>query len=258
MTGFLGSFDPWYTTAWFVGEILLFFLVDFSFKKVNADESRNSIAPQIVGAVLVVKGIQLYSWEELFKGTRHDRLDVPHPGMPQLMMIEVAHCLAETTLAIVFEPPYATTEMVVHRVIVMIMVLCAFTPYAHGFMPFFCGVVHISDVAFIFAALFDTFPALEEKYPRARRACRVLFGVVYFAVRILLWFPIFALFMLDNLASLLNGTIHHGLMVFLEMVGGSVLTYLQVCWAVQLVKAACAWCNCCGGSDERDYRDKYE
>lgn len=234
-----------YTSAWFIGEIGFFFLVDYLLSMRGPSRHFDSkvaafeIAPTAVSLVLVVKGIMLFSVADLFKGTRHDRMYSHVDGVPQLLMIEFAHCCAETVLGLIVEPPRLNPELIIHHVIAAIMVLTCFAPYGHAFMPFACGISHITDLALLAASFFEVFPTLNHKLPRAKFFAKLTYGIIFFIVRLLMWMPVFAIFMLDNLSGALNGTNHNGLVVFVTMIGACVLTVFQILWFVRICKYAC-------------------
>jgi hypothetical protein len=238
------GFDIFYTGAWFAGEIVLFFLAtplaDWLPSK-NAREHRvvtQRLAPQMVMSVLVVKGIVLFNYSELFKGNREERLHMPVKGVSALVMIEIAHCAADTVLNFIVDSDYDNSEMIWHHIISAVMLCCCFAPFGHAYMPFACGVVHIPDVFFMMQDILKRIPIVQDKLPRINTLMKVLCGISFIGTRIILWMPIFAIFILDNLADLLNDTTHNGIVSILQMVGICILTYLQWRWSWIMIKHA--------------------
>jgi len=236
--------NPWMTAGWFIAEIAVFFGIAYIIERWPGPFRKEEkwaafkIAPQIFTLILVFKGIRMYNIKELFQGTRKDRLHVGREGVPEIMMIEMAHCLAEAVLNIIVEPPHDDAGMLVHHIFAAVMLFFCFAPYGHAYMPYACGMVHISDLLYCCADLFRIFPDLPQFYPRWNLAFKVGFGIVFFFVRVIGWLPLASLFILDNLADLLNGTDKSSPITLLQMVGCGVLTYLQVSWFVRIVRQA--------------------
>jgi hypothetical protein len=239
------GFSILFTSAWMAVEIAAFFAVSFALEKGCSHRFRRTsktaayeIAPQIVTLAMVYKGLRLLSLRTLFTATRKDRLYSQFQGASSLMMMEMAHCVAESILTLFVRDPDDCVEILVHHGLVFIMVATCFSPYANAYMPVACGVFHIVDLTYMFVNVFKCAPKLEARFPRVRLAFKILNLITFFAIRLVLWLPLLALFMMDNLSNMLNGTEHNTGTCLLQMVGGIILTYFQVVWFIRLIKHA--------------------
>lgn len=238
------GFSFLFTSAWIVGEIAAFFAFAFAFEQWCGRLFRHTsklaafeIAPQIVTMALVYKGIRLLNMRTLFTAPRKDRLYLPYQGASSMMMMEMAHCVAETILTLLVRDGDDCMEMIVHHILVFVMVLtCITTPYANAYMPFACGFLHITDITYMFVGIIRCSKKLQTSHPRIGLAFKILNGIAFFFVRLLAWLPVLALFVMDNLSNMLNGTEHNTGVCLLHIVGAGVLTYFQIVWFVRMIK----------------------
>eukprot|EP00929_Paragymnodinium_shiwhaense_P017384 TRINITY_DN126580_c0_g1_i1.p1 TRINITY_DN126580_c0_g1~~TRINITY_DN126580_c0_g1_i1.p1 ORF type:complete len:274 (+),score=44.65 TRINITY_DN126580_c0_g1_i1:63-884(+) len=243
------TLDIFYTGSWVAAQIVCFYVITPVFKWLKVPRERDcawlayKVAPQLATLVLVVKGLGLFSTTEMLKGNRHDRMRTLHPGAPAMLMIEMAHCIAQLFLSFFVIPPSRSraakyrTDVTVHHLVSLAMIMICYMPYAHAFVPYFCGIVHITDAFLTVIGLFELLPALEDK-STAQFALKLVYGILYFVVRVILWLLVFMLFVLDNVSDLVNGTEHNTPVILLTLVGASILTWHQLSWIPSVFRMA--------------------
>lgn len=133
-----------------------------------------------------------------------------------------------------------TTSMMVHHVAVICVastsafVTCGF----RYFTPFFYGVIEISSVPLSIMNAFKNNPTWMDRYPSWYANVRLLFGVTFLVVRVVLWTPFYWNF-ITLAMMLLRSSVGSTKIILLALFNGSsfVLTMLQYFWASKIVSA---------------------
>lgn len=84
------------------------------------------------------------------------------------------------------------------------------------------------------------FPKLEKAYPMTNEVCRVAFAIVFFAVRVIGWYPVSVMFWKDCLPLLEPGAHLHTMPTWVPRFWLAVhagLSGLQLWWASLILKA---------------------
>lgn len=243
------NFDIFYTGSWVAAQIALFYVITpvFNWLKVPRERDQTwlayKVAPQLATCVLMLKGFGIFNSAELLKGNRHERLRSLHPGAPAMLMIELAHCIAQLFLSFLVIAPSRSraakyrVDVTVHHLVSIAMILVSFGPYGQAYVPWSCGIVHMTDVFLTVIGLCELLPVFENK-STAQLVLKIVYGIMYLVIRVLLWLAIMLLFILDNIADLLNGTEHNTPVVLLMLIGASVLTWCQLCWIPSVFRMA--------------------
>ena len=131
-----------------------------------------------------------------------------------------------------------TKAMIIHHLSVICVgsvsafISCGF----RYFTPFFYGVIEISSVPLSIMNSFKNNPEWIKKYPGAYNNVRLVFGLVFLLVRVVLWTPIFWNFV--SLAAMLlysSDVIRTQIILSLFIAAALILTLLQYFWASKIV-----------------------
>ncbi|KAL3786148.1 hypothetical protein HJC23_010722 [Cyclotella cryptica] len=133
-----------------------------------------------------------------------------------------------------------TPSMIVHHLAVMCVAgVSAFLSCGFRyFTPFFYGVIEISSVPLSVMNAFKHNPRWIERYPSVYSNVRLLFGVTFLIVRVVLWTPFYWDFI--TLAMMLLRSSEAGstkVILALFNLSSIVLTMLQYFWASKIVSA---------------------
>lgn len=132
-----------------------------------------------------------------------------------------------------------TPSMIVHHLAVICVAgVSAFLSCGFRyFTPFFYGVIEISSVPLSVMNAFKNNPRWIERYPSLYSNVRLLFGVTFLIVRVVLWTPFYWDFI--TLAMMLLRSSEGSTKVILALfnLSSMVLTMLQYFWASKIVSA---------------------
>mmetsp|Transcript_19709 Transcript_19709/g.32341 ORF Transcript_19709/g.32341 Transcript_19709/m.32341 type:complete len:286 (+) Transcript_19709:134-991(+) len=133
-----------------------------------------------------------------------------------------------------------TKSMIIHHVAVICVgsvtasISCGF----RYFTPFFYGVIEISSVPLSVMNSFKNNPDWIKKYPGAYKNVRLVFGITFLLVRVVLWTPIYwNFFSLVSMLLYSSDIISTQIILSIFILASLVLTILQYFWASKIVKA---------------------
>jgi len=130
-------------------------------------------------------------------------------------------------------------EMIIHHFGVVFAASCgSFSHFGFRYwLPFFFGVFELSSVPLAMMNLFRYHPDAAKKYPLFNQASQASFVVSFLYIRVWKWLPVGPLYMRNNLFLFL--TTDFGatkIFVLLQFLFGVYLGYLQLYWALMVVK----------------------
>ena len=132
-----------------------------------------------------------------------------------------------------------TTSMIIHHVAVICVaststfLTCGFRYY----IPFFYGVIEISSVPLSVMNAFKNNPDLIKNYPGIYGKVRLLFGVTFLLVRVVLWTPFYWDFIVLAMMLLRSSVGSTKVILALFNLSSIVLTMLQYFWATKILSA---------------------
>ena len=132
-----------------------------------------------------------------------------------------------------------TTSMIIHHVAVICVaststfLTCGFRYY----IPFFYGVIEISSVPLSVMNAFKNNPDWIKKYPGIYGKVRLLFGVTFLLVRVVLWTPFYWDFIVLAMMLLRSSVGSTKIILALFNFSSIVLTMLQYFWATKILSA---------------------
>jgi hypothetical protein len=130
-------------------------------------------------------------------------------------------------------------QMVLHHCGVIFAASCgAFSHFGFRYwLPFFFGLFELSSVPLAIMNIFKEHPDAAKKHPLLNHTSRVFFVVSFLYIRVWKWLPVGPLYMRNNFFLFL--TTDFGATKFfllLQFLFGVYLGYLQLFWAVMVVK----------------------
>eukprot|EP00316_Scyphosphaera_apsteinii_P009911 CAMPEP_0119322312 /NCGR_PEP_ID=MMETSP1333-20130426/57806_1 /TAXON_ID=418940 /ORGANISM="Scyphosphaera apsteinii, Strain RCC1455" /LENGTH=256 /DNA_ID=CAMNT_0007329507 /DNA_START=16 /DNA_END=786 /DNA_ORIENTATION=+ len=102
--------------------------------------------------------------------------------------------------------------------------------YLHYYAPFYMGFVELSSVPLCIMDCFKEFPALKQLFPELNEMARVVFAVLFLAVRVCYWPVVSFSFWVDSLAELQADGAKPAAVVYAFCVSNFILTLLQFFW----------------------------
>lgn len=131
-------------------------------------------------------------------------------------------------------------SMIIHHVAVICVgsVTAFISSGFRYFTPFFYGVIEISSVPLSVMNSFKNNPDWIKKYPGVYNNVRLVFGITFLLVRVVLWTPIFWNFV--SLASMLlysSEVVSTQIILAVFVFASLVLTFLQYFWASKIIGA---------------------
>mmetsp|Transcript_10578 Transcript_10578/g.22292 ORF Transcript_10578/g.22292 Transcript_10578/m.22292 type:complete len:296 (-) Transcript_10578:2233-3120(-) len=134
-----------------------------------------------------------------------------------------------------------TKEMILHHCGVVVASSCgAFSNFGFRYwLPFFLGVFELSSVPLAIVNTFKVHRDVAKRYPLCTNASRASFVVSFLYIRVWKWLPVGPLYMRNNFFLFLttDGKFTK-LFVLVQFLCGVYLGYLQMYWAVIVVKLA--------------------
>mmetsp|Transcript_31239 Transcript_31239/g.46670 ORF Transcript_31239/g.46670 Transcript_31239/m.46670 type:complete len:287 (+) Transcript_31239:194-1054(+) len=133
-----------------------------------------------------------------------------------------------------------TKSMIIHHVAVICVgsVTAFISSGFRYFTPYFYGAIEISSVPLSVMNSFKNNPDWIKKYPGAYKNVRLVFGITFLLVRVVLWTPIYWNFV--SLASMLlysSDVVSTQIILSIFILASLVLTILQYFWASKIVGA---------------------
>ena len=130
-------------------------------------------------------------------------------------------------------------QMILHHLGVVFTASCgAFSNFGFRYwLPFFFGVFELSSVPLAIMNTFNDHPDAAKKYPLSNLLSRVAFVVSFLYIRVWKWLPVGPLYIGNNFLLFL--TTDFGptkLFVLTQLFFGIYLGYLQLFWAVMVVR----------------------
>ena len=193
----------------------------------------NLLVNLILGCVGIYYQLYKIKWDE----TIMDRI-VGHEHMMLFSAGQVGYQMWALPIGIIFVGE--NKSMIIHHVAVICVgsvtacISCGF----RYFTPYFYGMIEISSVPLSVMNSFKNNPDWIEKYPDAYKYVRLVFGVTFLIVRVILWTPIFL-----NFFSLLSMHLYSSDVVSTQIIlsvfalASLVLTILQYFWASKIIVA---------------------
>mmetsp|Transcript_29075 Transcript_29075/g.78688 ORF Transcript_29075/g.78688 Transcript_29075/m.78688 type:complete len:295 (+) Transcript_29075:166-1050(+) len=130
-------------------------------------------------------------------------------------------------------------EMILHHIGVVLAASCgAFSHFGFRYwLPFFFGVFELSSVPLAIMNTFKDHPDAAKKHPLLHHASRVSFVASFLYIRVWKWLPVGPLYIRNNFFLFLTtGFGFTKVFVFMQFIFGVYLGYLQVYWALILIK----------------------
>lgn len=130
-------------------------------------------------------------------------------------------------------------EMILHHIGVVFAASCgAFSNFGFRYwLPFFFGVFELSSVPLAIMNTFNDHPDIAKRHPILNHTSRVSFVASFLYIRVWKWLPVGPLYMRNNFFLFLSTPL--GLtkvFVLLQFLFGVYLGYLQMYWAIIVVK----------------------
>uniref|UniRef100_A0A7S0T920 TLC domain-containing protein n=1 Tax=Pseudo-nitzschia delicatissima TaxID=44447 RepID=A0A7S0T920_9STRA len=135
-------------------------------------------------------------------------------------------------------------EMILHHLGVVLAASCgAFSNFGFRYwLPFFFGVFELSSVPLAIMNTFKDHPEAGKKHPILNLASRVSFVASFLYIRVWKWLPVGPLYMRNNFFLFLTtGFGATKLFVLLQFLFGVYLGYLQLYWAVMVIRLSLAF-----------------
>jgi len=133
-----------------------------------------------------------------------------------------------------------TRPMIIHHVAVICVctvsafVRCGFRYYT----PYFYGLIEISSVPLSVMNSFKNNKQWIKDYPDVYSAVRLIFGVTFLSVRVILWTPYYwSFFALCSMFTYSSDALTSKFILIVFLLASLVLTFLQIFWASKIVKA---------------------
>ena len=133
-----------------------------------------------------------------------------------------------------------TKSMIIHHVAVICVgsVTALISSGFRYFTPFFYGMIEISSVPLSVMNSFKNNPDWIQNYPGVYKIIRLVFGITFLLVRVVLWTPIYWNFV--SLASMLlysSEVVSTQIILSIFVLASLVLTILQYFWASKIIGA---------------------
>jgi hypothetical protein len=128
-------------------------------------------------------------------------------------------------------------QMIVHHVLTGSLAYFGLYPYVHFQGLFFFGLTEITNVPLTFVDFFKQFKDYAEVYPNLYSASRMVFGVSFIVLRLIMWPYRCYGFWKDSLHLLISGEAHSNFVVGFFLMANILLTGLQFVWGKEIIKA---------------------
>jgi len=193
----------------------------------------NLLVNLVLGCVGIYYQLYIVKWDE----TIIDRI-VGHEHMMFFSATQVGYQLWALPIGIIFIGE--TKSMIIHHVAVICVgsvtafISCGF----RYFTPYFYGMIEISSVPLSVMNAFKNNPHWIEKYPNVYKNVRLVFGITFLLVRVVLWTPIYGNFF-SLVSMLLYSSDIYSTQIILTIftLASLVLTILQYFWASKIIAA---------------------
>ena len=113
-------------------------------------------------------------------------------------------------------------------------------PFLHRYGCFYFGITSISNVFLCMHSFFETFPALQARYPTAHQVCRALFAIAFLLVRGVWWFLVTPSWWVIMVELLWEERCHSQSAVLVFLASNAFLSALQLKWGLEICSAALA------------------
>ena len=207
----------------------------------------NLLVNLILGCVGIYYQLFKVKWDE----TIMDRI-VGHEHMTFFSCGQVGYQLWALPIGIFFVGEQKS--MIIHHVAVICVgsvtafISCGF----RYFTPFFYGMIEISSVPLSVMNFFKNNPEWIKEYPGVFSKVRLLFGITFLLVRVVLWHPIYwNFFFLCSYLLYSSDIISTQIILSLFILASLVLTFLQYFWASKIIVALIK-----GGSKKKEEKSK--
>lgn len=193
----------------------------------------NLLVNLVLGCVGIYYQLYKVKWDE----TILDRI-VGHEHMMFFSATQVGYQIWALPIGIIFVGE--TKSMIIHHMAVICVgsvsacISCGF----RYFTPFFYGMIEISSVPLSVMNSFKNNPDWIKKYPDIYKNVRLVFGITFLLVRVVLWTPIYGNFF--SLVSMLlysSDIVSTQIILSLFILASLVLTILQYFWASKIIAA---------------------
>lgn len=163
-----------------------------------------------------------------------ERLRAEIPEAQALAVLMVAYQMYNIVTALSMSE-LCTLDHLAHHASTAILAWFVTTPLAHYHALFFMGVVELTNFPLTFVDAAKAFPRLRDSMPVTNTACRILFALSFFAIRILAWSVMSLDFWGASVSSLRDGSSQDTVVVLTFLVGNVLLTGIQFYWGCQLI-----------------------
>ena len=137
------------------------------------------------------------------------------------------------------KPPSPTQiNMILHHAVSSLLAYLSCAPFLHGYGCFYFGITSVSNIFFCAFFYFDAFPALKVQQPGLHQALQTAFGIVFLIVRGPWWLWVTVPWWIEMVQLLSQERCHSQAAVLLYLATNLFLSYLQLKWCVQIVRAA--------------------
>lgn len=113
--------------------------------------------------------------------------------------------------------------------------MCVSEPYGHYYIPFFFGLVELTNVPLTIIEVLGYFPTLEAKFPVFKALNEYCFVASFFVIRVFMWSFFSYEFVTGNIALLYSDALRSPAVVYFYLVGITGLSFLQAMWAWKIL-----------------------
>ena len=174
---------------------------------------------------------------------------------PQVSMLAIQMYDVPASLIV---PDLRQITFVLHHLIVLCLAWVALRYRAfYYYGAYFMGVIELSTPLLSVVDSMRDFPKLGDAYPMANEICRVAFGIVFLAVRVVGWIPVSIHFWRDCLGLFEDGADLHTMPLWVPgfwLATHAALSCLQLYWASLIVRAV--WAMATGDEEYRKIEAK--
>lgn len=124
-----------------------------------------------------------------------------------------------------------------HTYTILLSYFSASGPYGHYYVPFYFGLIELSNLPLTAIEVMDYFPWIKEKHPFLKTLSEGFFVLSFFIFRIFMWVAVSHGFIIENIALLNNPEVLRSAgVVYFYLSGTVALSALQFFWAYQIIK----------------------
>ena len=254
------SFNDWSKIDWSTIYFTLFILIAFLFileksfhllaiilnikKKDEINSFNRFVMDALAMGVFVLLGYnaldKMGGWKEYFEiEASVDRLYVFNPYAAQLALFQVAYELKS-----IHDVFYYGDGIIffLHHISTSILAFCALHPFCQLYACFFLGISEVSTFVLCCALPFDGergIPILHKKYEIILQILGVVFSILFFIYRCVIWPRVSYHFWKDCLLVLnTQGASHNDYVIYFFLFANAGLTSLQIAWLGEIVTTA--------------------